>query len=104
MLDQEAISEVATEVQPVSKEVKIIETYSFFEFCQEVQKHLKQGWSFDFDSNEHFPSQFGALVTCGLVRYPEVKVQVQVSAEAPAGKPEQDQDGKPVVKRRTSKA
>lgn len=44
-----------------------IEAYSLFEFCQQVQKAILEGFRFDFDSNEHFPTAFGSLLVAGLV-------------------------------------
>lgn len=58
------------------QDVKRIETYSLYEFCQEVELALKAGFSFDFDSNENFPQNYGTLLTCGLV-----KVGKKVEAE-----------------------
>jgi len=51
--------------------VKRIETYSLHEFCQEVQSAIKDGFSFDFESNENFPQNYGTLLTCGLVKVSE---------------------------------
>ena len=51
--------------------VKRIETYSLHEFCQEVQAAIKDGFSFDFESNENFPQNYGTLLTCGLVKVSE---------------------------------
>lgn len=50
-----------------------IEAYSLFEFCQLVQNAILEGWKFDFESNEHFPTAFGSLLVAGMV--------------APTGKP-----------------
>ena len=36
-------------------EIKKIETYSLYEFCQAVQESIIEGWRFDFESNELFP-------------------------------------------------
>lgn len=48
--------------------VKRIETYSLFEFCQEVQTAVQDGYTFDFESNENFPTAFGSLLVCGLIK------------------------------------
>lgn len=46
---------------------KKIEAYGLFEFCQLVQEALLQGYRFDFDSNENFPTAFGSLLIAGMV-------------------------------------
>jgi len=46
---------------------KKIEAYSLFEFCQLVQESLLQGYRFDFDSNDNFPTAFGSLLVAGMV-------------------------------------
>jgi hypothetical protein len=50
-----------------------IEAYSLFEFCQLVQNAILDGWKFDFDTNENFPTSFGSFLVAGMV--------------APTGKP-----------------
>jgi hypothetical protein len=52
--------------------VKRIETYSLYEFCDKVQEAIKEGWVFDFESNENFPTAFGSLIVAGMVK---VKVE-----------------------------
>lgn len=49
-------------------EIKRIETYSLYEFCKEVQEALVNGWRFDFDSNELFPTAFGTMLVAGMVK------------------------------------
>lgn len=44
-----------------------IEAYSLFEFCQLVQNALTEGWVFDFNSNENFPTAFGSLLVAGMI-------------------------------------
>jgi len=44
-----------------------IEAYSLFEFCQLVQNAILEGWRFDFDNNDHFPTAFGSLLVAGMV-------------------------------------
>ncbi len=55
-------------------EIKKIETYSLYEFCQAVQQSILEGWRFDFESNENFPTAFGSMLITGMVK-PEVKVE-----------------------------
>ena len=33
-------------------EIKRIETYSLFEFCQQIQEAIIEGWRFDFETPE----------------------------------------------------
>jgi hypothetical protein len=49
-------------------DVKRIETYSLLEFCQEIQSAIQDGYTFDFESNENFPTAFGSLLVCGLIK------------------------------------
>jgi hypothetical protein len=55
-------------------EIKRIETYSLYEFCQAVQQSIIEGWRFDFESNDLFPTAFGSMLVTGMVK-PEVIVQ-----------------------------
>lgn len=59
-------------------EIKRIETYSLYEFCQAVQQSVIEGWRFDFESNENFPTAYGSMLVTGMVK--GVKV-VQEKAE-----------------------
>jgi hypothetical protein len=43
-----------------------IEAYSLFEFCKEVQDRIIEGYRFNFESNEMFPTAFGSLLVAGL--------------------------------------
>ena len=70
------------------KETLNIETYSLFEFCQKVQESILQGWKFDFESNANFPTMFGSMLVCGMVKdgVPDLKVEVvpeEVKEEQP---------------------
>lgn len=56
-------------------EIKRIETYSLYEFCQAVQQSIIEGWRFDFESNENFPTAFGSMLVTGMVKKPEVVAQ-----------------------------
>lgn len=49
-------------------EIKRIETYSLYEFCQAVQQSVIEGWRFDFDSNELFPTAYGSMLVTGMVK------------------------------------
>ncbi len=49
-------------------EIKRIETYSLYEFCQVVQEAIIDGWRFDFESNELFPTAFGSMLVTGMVK------------------------------------
>lgn len=61
-----------------------IEAYSLFEFCQKVQENILNGFKFDFESNARFPTAFGTLLVCGMVKYPEEdKVQAEEAKEEP---------------------
>jgi hypothetical protein len=51
-------------------EIKKIETYSLYEFCQVVQQSVIDGWRFDFESNELFPTAFGSMLVTGMVKKP----------------------------------
>ncbi len=75
------------------QDVKRIETYSLYEFCQEVELALKAGFSFDFDSNENFPQNYGTLLTCGLVNVgKKVEDEEQVTESATATVTEQTEE------------
>jgi len=63
-------------------EIKRIETYSLYEFCQAVQQSVIEGWRFDFESNENFPVSYGSMLVTGMVKKPEVK-QVVLSEDNP---------------------
>lgn len=49
-------------------EIKRIETYSLYEFCKAVQEAVVEGWRFDFESNELFPTAFGTMLVAGMVK------------------------------------
>ncbi len=54
-----------------------IETYSLFEFCQAVQEAILDGWRFDFESNENFPTAYGSMLIAGMVKVEKNKEQEQ---------------------------
>lgn len=67
-------------------EIKKIETYSLYEFCEKVQQSIIEGWRFDFESNELFPTAFGSMLVTGMVKTGEklpeqVKVQTAETTE-----------------------
>ena len=76
-------------------QVKQIETYSLYEFCQAVEQAVIDGYRFDFESNERFPQAFGSLMTAGMIKQEEVKQEAQQEPEQ-ASEPEVEE--KPVVK------
>ena len=92
-------------------QVKQIETYSLYEFCQAVEQAVLDGYRFDFDSNSRFPQAFGSLMTAGMVKVNEEQLvtdaleqiysdeMAQVYAEDQAAQePELKSEVKPVVK------
>lgn len=56
-------------------EIKKIETYSLYEFCQAVEQSVIDGWRFDFESNELFPIAYGSMLVTGMVKKPKDTVQ-----------------------------
>ena len=60
--------------------VKRIESYGLYDFCQDVQAALQEGYVFDFDTNENFPTAYGTMLTCGLVK-PNENVEVDTVTE-----------------------
>jgi hypothetical protein len=68
--------------------VKRIESYGLFDFCKDIEAALTEGYVFDFDTNENFPTAYGSMFTCGLVKAgeeveteSEVEVTVEVAPE-----------------------
>lgn len=49
-------------------DIKRIETYSLFEFCQAVEKAINDGWSFDLESNENAPIAYGSMLVAGMIK------------------------------------
>ena len=74
-------------------EIKRIETYSLYEFCQAVQQSVIEGWRFDFESNELFPTAFGSMLVTGMVKAEE-KAEVVIEDYA-EDKPEVKRGRKP---------
>ena len=70
-------------------EIKKIETYSLYEFCEKVQQSIIEGWRFDFEINELFPTAFGSMLVTGMVKtgdkLPEqAKIQTEDKAKPEA--------------------
>ena len=62
--------------------IKKIETYSLYEFCQAVEENIKDGWRFDFSSNDLFPTAFGSMLVAGMIKTEtEDKLQLEVKFE-----------------------
>jgi hypothetical protein len=59
-------------------QTKRIETYSLFEFCQQVEQSVIEGWRFDFNSNEMFPTAFGSMLVTGMVKTEVTEVTAQI--------------------------
>ena len=78
-------------------QVKQIETYSLYEFCQAVEQAVIDGYRFDFDSNSRFPQAFGSLMTAGMVKVSEIKAE-ESGQEIVAAEVQQVIEDKPVVK------
>jgi hypothetical protein len=55
-------------LKEIYMQTKRIETYSLFEFCQVVEQSVIEGWRFDFESNELFPTAFGSMLVTGMVK------------------------------------
>ena len=51
-----------------TQEIKLIAEYGLVQFCKEIEKALKEGFSFDFDTNERVPNSYGSLYECTLVK------------------------------------
>jgi hypothetical protein len=63
-------------------EIKRIETYSLYEFCQAVEQSIIEGWRFDFESNDLFPTAFGSMLVTGMVKaQPKIKGPTELVTE-----------------------
>lgn len=78
-------------------QVKQIETYSLYEFCQAVEQAVLDGYRFDFDSNSRFPQAFGSLMTAGMIKVSELKAE-EPEQEIVAAEVQQVIEDKSVVK------
>lgn len=54
-------------------DVKRIESYGLFDFCKDIEVALAEGYNFDFETNENFPTAYGTMLTCGLVKAGKVE-------------------------------
>lgn len=70
-------------------QTKEITSYSFYEFCRDVEQAVLAGYKFDFDSNTNFPQQFGSMLTAIMIKHNEVEIEKE---------PEVQAEDKPVVK------
>ena len=62
--------------------VKRIESYGLYDFCQDIQEAFKEGYVFDFSTNENFPTAYGTMLTCGLVKAStEVETETESQTE-----------------------
>ena len=71
-------------------QTKRIETYSLFEFCQAVEQSIIEGWRFDFNSNEMFPTAFGSMLVTGMVKTEEIVEVSDNVAEVKKGRKQKD--------------
>lgn len=62
-------------------DVKRIESYGLYDFCQDIEAAFKEGYKFDFDTNENFPTAYGTMLTCGLVKAGEKVETAEVEQE-----------------------
>ncbi len=70
--------------------VKRIESYGLYDFCQDIQEAFNEGYVFDFSTNENFPTAYGTMLTCGLVKAgKEVETEVQTETEETVAQTEQ---------------
>ena len=60
------------------KKDKVIDSYSFGEFCEKVQEAILDGWRFDFSNNATYPTTFGSYYTVILVKDEEVAEELIV--------------------------
>jgi len=63
-------------------DTKRIESYGLYDFCKDIQEALNEGYVFDFDTNENFPTAYGTMLTCGLVRPVEAEVKTAEGSDA----------------------
>lgn len=63
------------------QDVKRIESYGLYDFCQDIESAFKEGYVFDFSTNENFPTAYGTMLTCGLVKPTSKEVEVEAKVE-----------------------
>lgn len=61
----------------MTKETKTIEAYNLADFCKLSQDLILDGWKFDLESNEGYPTAFGTFFSATLHKQAEV-LQVMV--------------------------
>jgi hypothetical protein len=71
-------------------DVKRIESYGLSDFCQDIEAAFKEGYAFDFDTNENFPTAFGTMLTCGLVKANKKVEKTETETETNTGIVAQD--------------
>ena len=62
-----------------------VEEYSLSAWLAEVETVIKQGYTFDFESNDTFPQAFGSMYT--VVMVPDVRSDAYDTPEAPWASP-----------------
>jgi hypothetical protein len=62
-----------------------VEEYSLAGWLAEVETVIKQGYTFDFESNETHPQAFGSMYTVLMV--PDIRFDAYAAPEAPWGNP-----------------
>lgn len=67
-LGEPEVTAEVTASAPQPPAILRVESYSMYEFCTKIQEAILDGYSFDFDSNENFPTAFGTMLTAGLVK------------------------------------
>jgi hypothetical protein len=66
-----------------------IEAYLLAEFCQKIEGLLKEGWKFDFETNDNYPTSYGSFYQATLVQknqesdkpVEEIKLKVEVDSD-----------------------
>lgn len=69
-------------------QTKRIESYGLYDFCQDLQEAFKEGYDFDFETNENFPTAYGTMLTCGLVKAGEKVEETETETEVETEKVE----------------
>lgn len=49
-------------------DVKVVSEYSFGEFCKTIEKHIVDGYRFDFSKNSHYPIAFVSNYSCKMIK------------------------------------
>lgn len=53
-------------------QTKTVEAYTLADFCQLTQDLILDGWKFDLESNQGYPSAFGTFFSATLIKQAEV--------------------------------